>query len=50
VRILARGDAYTFRGGKGSRTGSGLSLVKIPRRVRMRGENGYFVAVVKLFE
>jgi hypothetical protein len=32
--------AYTFGGGKGSRTGSGLSLVRTALRVRMRGENG----------
>jgi hypothetical protein len=35
-----RGGAYTFAGGKGSRTGSGRSLLRIARRVRMRGENG----------
>jgi hypothetical protein len=34
------GGAYTFLGGKGSRTGSGLSLARIALRVRMRGENG----------
>jgi hypothetical protein len=37
---LARGGAYTFGGGKGSRTGSGLSLARIALSVRMRGENG----------
>jgi len=34
----ARGGAYTFGGGKGSRTGSGFSLERIALRGRMRGE------------
>jgi hypothetical protein len=37
---VARGGAYTFPGGKGSRTGSGLSLARIALGVRLRGENG----------
>jgi len=32
-RLLARGGAYTFGGGKGSRTGSGLSFTSIPFKV-----------------
>jgi hypothetical protein len=40
---LARGGAYTFGGGKGSRTDSGLSLARIALSVRMRGEK---VAVI----
>jgi hypothetical protein len=50
---LARGGAYTFGGGKGSRAGSGLSLARIALRVRMRGENGYLwpsANVVKLLD
>jgi hypothetical protein len=38
---LARGGAYTFGGGKGSRTGGGTSLSRMPCRVRIRFENGY---------
>jgi hypothetical protein len=34
------GGAYTFGGGKGLRTGSGLSLARITLSVRMRGEKG----------
>jgi hypothetical protein len=34
------GGAYTFGGGNGSRTGSSLSLARMPLRARMRGENG----------
>jgi hypothetical protein len=37
---VARGGEYTFRGGKGSRTGSGLSLARIALSVRMRAEKG----------
>jgi hypothetical protein len=36
-----RGGAYTFGGGKGSRTGSGQSFARIALSERMRGENGY---------
>ena len=41
-RLLAaaRDGAYPFRGGKGSRAGSGLSFARIALRVWMRGENG----------
>jgi hypothetical protein len=38
-RLLALGGAYTFRSGKGSRAGSGLSLARIALKVRMRGDN-----------
>ena len=34
------GCAYTFDAGKGSRTGSDLSLPRIALNVRMRGEKG----------
>jgi hypothetical protein len=37
---MERGGAYAFGGGKGSRTGSGRSLLRIALSVRMRGENG----------
>jgi hypothetical protein len=37
---VARGGAETFRGDKGSRTGSGLSFARIALSVRMRGEKG----------
>jgi hypothetical protein len=37
---ISRGGAYTFGGGKDSRTGSGLRFPRIALRVRMRGENG----------
>jgi hypothetical protein len=40
LAATARGGAYTFGGGKGLRTGSGLSLARIALSVRMRGENG----------
>jgi hypothetical protein len=36
---MKRGGAYTFGGGKGSRTGSGLSLAKTLSGVLMGGEN-----------
>jgi hypothetical protein len=36
VVAVARGGAYTFGGGKGSRTGSGRSLARIVISVRMR--------------
>ena len=40
LAAVARGGAYTFGGGEGSRTGSGLSLARIARKVWMRHENG----------
>ena len=40
VAAVAFGGAYTFGGGNGSRTGSGLSLARIAFRVRMGAENG----------
>jgi hypothetical protein len=37
---VARGGAYTLDGGKGSRTGSGLSLARMAFKVCIRGESG----------
>ena len=37
---VARGGAYTLGGGKGSRTGSGLSLARMAFKVCIRGESG----------
>jgi hypothetical protein len=40
LAAVARGGAYTFGGGNGSRAGSGLSFARIVFRVRSRVENG----------
>jgi hypothetical protein len=48
----ARGGAYTFGSGKGSRTGSGLSLLRMPRKGANARRQRVTVAlndVVKLF-
>ena len=53
LAAVARGGAYTFGGGQGSRGGSGLSFPTIALRVRMHGDREVAVALkcaVKLFD
>jgi hypothetical protein len=40
-RAFARGGAYTFGGGSGSRTGGGSILSRMARHVRTRADSGY---------